>query len=81
MKSKIREFLTQRIGNDVTLKDEDNFFQLGLINSLFALQLVIFLEKTFQIEMDNEDLDINNFSTINNLTALVERKQAKSTVS
>ncbi|MEM1319012.1 MAG: phosphopantetheine-binding protein [Bacteroidota bacterium] len=74
MKDKIKTFLQERIGKEVPLADDDNIFELGLVNSLFALQLVMFLENNFSIEMDNDDLDIKNFSTLNNLESLVLRK-------
>ncbi len=40
------------------------------------MQLVLFLEQTFAITIDNEDLDMDNFRTIRALIGLVERKQA-----
>ncbi|GCE29303.1 hypothetical protein KDA_47870 [Dictyobacter alpinus] len=74
-KTSIRAFIARYIQN-YTLADDENIFALGFINSLFAMQLVLFVEKEFHIEVDNEELDIDNFSTINAIAALVERKQA-----
>jgi acyl carrier protein len=70
MKEKINAFVRQRIGDEIVLTDEDNIFELGLVNSLFALQLVMFLENEFSIQVNNEDLDIANFSSLKNLYAL-----------
>jgi acyl carrier protein len=44
------------------------------VNSLFAVQLVTFLEKTFAIEIGMDDLDIENFKSLNATTAFVMRK-------
>ena len=41
---------------------------------MFAMQLVLFLEQEFQITVENEDLEFDNFRTVNALTNLVERK-------
>ena len=54
---------------------EEDIFAGGFGNSMFAMQLVGFVEKEFGIEIDSDDLDIANFSTIARLTELVERKR------
>jgi len=54
--------------------DDDNLFESGIVNSLFAVQLMTFIEKTFQIEVGSEDLDIENFKSLNAMMAFVLRK-------
>jgi acyl carrier protein len=49
-------------------------FVLGVVNSLFAMQLVMFVEKEFQITVENEDLDFANFQSISAIAHLVDRK-------
>lgn len=75
MKEEIREFLMEHIKN-YDLQDNDDIFELGLVNSLFTMQLVLFVEQEFDFEVDGEDLDIANFRTINAIVALVERNSA-----
>ena len=72
-RSKTREFITGFCRNQ-DLRDDHDIFALGFVNSMFAMQLVLFLEKEFQIAIENEDLEIENFSTLNAIGALVERK-------
>lgn len=72
-KVKIRVFLSKYF-KDHTLKDEDDIFSFGFINSLFAMQLVMFLEKEFSIKIENTDLDVKNFRSINTIYELIERK-------
>lgn len=73
IKTTIKVFLTRFFRNH-ELNDDENIFDLGFVNSLFAMQLVLFLEKEFGIKVDNNDLDINNFKTINAIADLVTRK-------
>lgn len=73
MKEKIREFLG-RYFEERDVKDNDNIFELGLVNSLFAMQLVNFVEQEFDITVENEDLDLVNFKDINSILSLVESK-------
>lgn len=56
--------------------DEDDIFALGLVNSLAAMQLVMFVEREFAIVAARQDLDIRHFSSIAALTAFVESKLA-----
>jgi acyl carrier protein len=79
-KAKIRMFLAKFFRNR-QLQDDDDIFSLGFVNSLLALQLVNFLQKEFAIVIDDEDLDLQNFNTINNMNALVERKGTAATAS
>jgi methoxymalonate biosynthesis acyl carrier protein len=55
---------------------EDDIFACGYINSLFAMELVMFLEKTFSFTIPNDELNIDNFRTVAAMTALVGRQQA-----
>ena len=38
------------------------------------MQLVLFVEQEFKISIENEDLELENFRTINSIANLVERK-------
>lgn len=75
-KVRVRAFLARYLQN-YEVQDDQDIFSLGFINSLFAMQLVLFVEKTFGVEVANEDLDIDNFRTINAIAALVERKSTQ----
>jgi acyl carrier protein len=74
IKKKIKDFLESYI-KKVDLDEDEDIFQSRLVNSLFAMQLVLFVEKEFNIKVGNEDLDLKNFSSINAIAAFIERKQ------
>jgi len=74
IKQKIKEFLEKYIKN-VDLSEDKDIFQSRLVNSLFAMQLVLFIEKEFNIKVENEDLDLTNFNSIIAIAAFIERKQ------
>ena len=76
IKANIRNFLSKYITN-YDLKDDEDIFSLGFVNSLFAMQLVMFIEKEFKLTVDNEDLDLKNFRSIKAIAELVERKSDK----
>ena len=69
----VRDFLCQFI--NVSDVDADlDLFQSGLINSLFAMQLVIFLEQEYGFQIANEDLDLDNFRSLGAISDFVIRK-------
>lgn len=57
------------------LNDDQEIFATGTVNSLFAMQLVMFVEKHFGIMVEDEDLDMANFNTLQSLSNFVSRKQ------
>lgn len=69
---RIRNYVTSNISYDLT--NESDFFELGLVDSLFALQLVTFVEQEFEISIEPDDLDIAHFSSIAALDRFVESK-------
>jgi acyl carrier protein len=75
VKAKTRAFITKFFPQHDLRNDED-IFALGFVNSLFALQLVMFVEKEFCMTVEDDDLSIDNFRSIDAIAALVERKNA-----
>lgn len=73
----VREFLAQHL-RDVDVEDDEDLFGSGLVNSLFAMQLVLFVEATFGFQIANDDLDIRNFRSIDAIVALIEGRQQAS---
>ena len=70
----IRDFLARHV-RTATLGDDDDIFASGFVNSMFAMQLVLFVEKSFGVTVEQADLRLDNFRSVRALTALVERKR------
>jgi acyl carrier protein len=74
----IREFVKRHLrGHD--LQDGEDIFATGYVNSMFAMQLVQFVEQAFGMTVENEDLEIENFRSVEAIAALVERKRVGTT--
>jgi acyl carrier protein len=79
----VREIVRHFILRSITvtrLDDDANLFESGIVNSLFAVQLMTFIEKTFAIDVAMDDLDIENFKSVNATTAFVLRKKGDTAV-
>jgi acyl carrier protein len=72
-KEKIRNFIARNTRR-TNVADGDDIFALGLVNSMFAMQLVLFIERDFGFKVENEDLDLANFRSTDAISALVARK-------
>ncbi|WP_327682132.1 acyl carrier protein [Kitasatospora sp. NBC_00458] len=55
---------------------ELDLFAAGGLSSLFAMELVVHLEKTFGISIGGADLRLDNFRTVRQMGELVRRLQA-----
>jgi acyl carrier protein len=72
---RVRAFLQRYLGSR-TLRDDEDIFAGGLVNSLMAIQLIAFLEKEFSLTIGDSDLKLENFSSVDRITAFVTQKQS-----
>jgi methoxymalonate biosynthesis acyl carrier protein len=70
----VRNFLVSHIRVE-HLPDDENFLEKGYVNSLFAMQLVLYIENEFLIKVESEDMEIANFSSIRAITNFVASKK------
>jgi acyl carrier protein len=70
--TEISDFITGRFPQ-ARISESEDIFSLGYINSLFAMELVMYLEKTFGITIPNEEMVIDSFRTVTAMTGLVDR--------
>ena len=71
----LRRFVEQRFAG-IELSDDLDIFSLGLANSLFSMELVIFLEQLLGTQVPNEELSLGNFRTIDAMVELAGRLTA-----
>ncbi len=69
-----KQFLYDRAG--VQLSPDTRLIQDGIVDSVGILQLVGFVEKTFDISLRPDDLVLKNFETIAAIRALVLARSA-----
>lgn len=74
IKAKVRTFLAEHIRDADSLPDDEDLFGSGLVNSLFAMQLVSFVESEFDLMVDGDDLVIDNFRSVEAISAMIARR-------
>ena len=73
LKNEIRNFLEKYIVEN-KFTDDTNIFTEGFVNSLFAMDLIVFIEKNYEFKIANEDLKIDNFKSVNSIAQLIQTK-------
>lgn len=79
LEDNIAEFVCRNAGVSSICHDE-RFFESGLVTSMFALQIVMFVEKTNGIALDDDDLILNNFASVNAIAELIRSKSEQARV-
>jgi methoxymalonate biosynthesis acyl carrier protein len=68
---RLLSYLEARLKTTVSL--EQDLFAEGLVASMFAMELVVQLEQDFEISIVGPDLQLENFRSVEAMTALVLR--------
>ncbi|MGI5499108.1 acyl carrier protein [Lentzea sp. CA-135723] len=71
VESNVQAYLENKL--KTTVDPAQDLMASGLVSSMFAMQLVVFLESTFGVAVVGSDLKLDNFRSVRSMTALVER--------
>jgi acyl carrier protein len=71
----LRSFFSKVTAGNAPAPDDD-YFALGLVSSLMALELVTFVEQRFGIAVEVEDLDLDNFRTMSRTAEFIRGKRS-----
>ncbi|RLG54678.1 MAG: acyl carrier protein [Candidatus Hydrothermarchaeota archaeon] len=80
IEKKVREFIRENFlmgEDDGSIGPDDSLLDNGIIDSTGILELVAFLEETFEIEVKDEELVPENLDTISFIVSYIERKLAE----
>ncbi|WDF02029.1 phosphopantetheine-binding protein [Shouchella hunanensis] len=58
-----------------SIKDDDNIFEKGFVNSIFAMRLLQYIEDKYNIIVNDDEISLNNFSSIDNIVSLLKRTE------
>jgi len=74
--SEIREFIVENFlfGDGEQLGEGTSFLEEGIIDSTGILELIMFLEETYSLKIEDDELIPDNLDTLQNVTNFIERK-------
>lgn len=79
VRAQLREFVVENfmmVQDAAELSDSGSLLELGIIDSTGVLELVGFLEETFAIAVDDDDLTPDNLDSIDNLVIYIQKKNS-----
>jgi acyl carrier protein len=77
VKVEIRNFIFENFlfdKNEGELRDDASFLDEGIIDSTGMLELVAFIEETYCIHVEDEELMPENLDSVNIVVSFIERK-------
>ena len=71
LKQKLREFIGENLlfEAEYPLRNDEPLLVTGRLNSLLLVQLALYIEETFGVEVPNIDLTTEHFETVDRLAA------------
>lgn len=81
VKENIKEFVVENFlfGDGDKIKNDTDFFETSIIDSTGILELVCFVEESFNVIISDEEIVQENFSSIDRVADFVEKKTSNST--
>jgi acyl carrier protein len=84
IEEKVRKFINHTFlrGREANpgLENDTSFLEKGIVDSTGVLELVTFLEETFNIKVEDEELVPENLDSVSNLVKFVSRKSDQGAV-
>ena len=75
-RTEIRGWLKENVTGSGEVADDYALIENGMLTSLQTVELVMFMEERFDIVVEDEELDEENFGSIDAIAGLVESKVA-----
>lgn len=79
-KQRVREFVTSNffVQDKAGLTDSASLLDLGVVDSTGVLEIMGFLESTFGVTVEDDEIVPDNLDSIERIAAFVERKRSAS---
>ncbi|MGE4131549.1 MAG: acyl carrier protein [Bdellovibrionales bacterium] len=80
IQSKIQTFLTEILekqGKKTKLTKAQSLSEVGIVDSLFVIDLILFLEQEFNLDFSEQEISPLSIDTIDQIADLVKAQSAK----
>lgn len=76
IKQQVREFVTANffVSDAASLTDSASLLELGVVDSTGVLEIIGFVERTFGLTVEDDEIVPGNLDSIEQITAYVRRK-------
>ena len=72
----VRHFVVENFlfGDGEQLKEDTSFLETGIIDSTGILELVMFLEETYSVKIEDDELIPENLDNLRNIAQFLKKK-------
>lgn len=77
IEAQVRSYILENFlytSDERKLKNTDSFLEDGIVDSTGILELLMFVEETFGIEVDDEEVIPDNFDSVERLQRYIQTK-------
>ena len=77
IKNMVRKFLLDNfvMGGNVTIGEDTSFMNSHILDSTGFIELILFIEETFRVKVDDAEMLPENFDSLLNIERYVGRKR------
>lgn len=72
----LRNFIRDEVGYEGEIDPDIDLLEEKILDSFSVVQVAAFIQSSFEVELQAEDLVRENFATLANMVALIERRKA-----
>jgi len=79
IRSMLKQYITKEIMHELDsskLADDAPLIEGGIIDSMNLIALVAYIKESFGVEIGENDLDIENFQSVNALAAFIAKEKS-----
>jgi len=79
IEAQIKDYIATNLlfsSNGFGYADEASFLEEGIVDSQGVMELVLFVEETFKVNVDDTEIIPDNFDSVSQLSAYIKMKQA-----
>jgi acyl carrier protein len=73
----LQEYIRNELGHEGALPPDADLLEQKILDSFSIVELAMFVQDRFQIELDAEDLVRANLSKLSSIVALIQQKRAR----
>jgi len=72
-KKEVKNFINSNfLSTNIELKEDTDLLESGVIDSMDLIELVAFLEKKYDLNLDAKQMIADNFRTVNSIVRLIK---------
>ena len=64
----------EAIGQKIEIGVDDEILEQGILDSPAIIALIVFIEKKYKVNIEQDEMDIDNFGTIKKIEKLIKSK-------